>query len=98
MKVNFDYYGETMKIKVPKSLVYINELLELSLSDEPIWNEVYDYLEEKMCKIFAKETGLVPKSLYAEFMQPRKNDKRNFRVLITEFLKDGDGNYSIIRE
>lgn len=98
MKLNFDYYGETFKIKVPKALIFINDLLEISDSEEDVWTETYDFLVEEMCSIFAKERGLVLESLYAEFMQPRKGDKWGFRVQITEFLKGDDGYYSELRE
>lgn len=85
MKVIFEYKGEETELRVPKSLMYINFLLEeTEIEGNWIWEDSYNYLTDKLCKIFAKEKGLNKHKIYVELVQPKESSKAPFEVRILD--------------
>ena len=85
MKAIFEYKGEETELKIPKSLMYINWLLEeTELESNWIWYDSLDYVTNKLCKIFAKEKGMDKNKIYAELLQPKDGSEAPFGVKISD--------------
>ncbi len=85
MKIVFEYKGKETKLKVPKSLMYINWLLEeTEIEGNWIWTDSYDYMIDKLCKIFADKYNLNKNKIYAELLDPKDEENAPFRVRILD--------------
>lgn len=88
MKAVFEFKGVKTTIEVPIYLYHINDLtnkvaeLDEAWEDEYDISEAYDYLEEELRYIFAREKQISPDELYCEFMIPSTEDEQEFGCLI----------------
>jgi hypothetical protein len=89
MKVNFEYNGEVYRLKVPKRLVYMFDLIESLAENEEYeadirYNTAYDYLDTALCIIFEKSVELRADVIYADFKVTTSVDTCSLRVNITD--------------
>jgi hypothetical protein len=88
MKAVFEFRGVKSVIKVPKYLYYINyltnKICELDTNDFEFTDigESYDYLEERLRVIFARNHNLDPSDLYCEFMIASTEEEEEFGCLV----------------
>lgn len=88
MKAVFEFKGVKTAIEVPKYLFYLNDLtdkictLDQDAMEETSIEEAYNYLEEELRCIFAREMGIAPDDLYCAFLNATTEEEQEFGCLI----------------